>query len=1505
MGLFEGTSHLQYLYETNTGAGYNDFHVDVLNAGEVINVHTCGVNTTDNIRVVIEDELGTSVYDSTAAGTICGSDLNTTFDPAVTTPHQFVATSAQTYIVRMFNENGDFLSRYDVTVTNSTSDIVDPRDNGGRVWSLFWRFNATTYAIENATSANLYVVADGGFVGTYFVWRLDLNNFAGYVYSLTANDLGVNSPNAAGDVVAGISVPTGNNSVQPKYPIYLSYPEKTYPRPVGGVNVSGLGFIDSDGEDSGISPGTTSTIQDSGTFTFTTDLTTSGVYEIVIDNSSPSGGGPDGDYGQGDIYLRGNAVPGLNTVVWSGDDNNGNIVPNGAYTARLSVRTGEFHFTAQDVETSGGPGSTGIKIYRAEGNGLDLPATIYWDDATVLNSTATDAFNQDGIFDGDHNWGTFSSGGIGNNTYIDTYAFGRVEEPNPVGLAITENDIPLPTVSKSFFPSTIYTGGTSTMQIEIQYNGILALSGIALQDVMPEGMALVSGPSSFTVTGAGCSGFSFSPATVAGGSLLELDGGNIAPDSTCTISADVTAILPGNLVNTTSGLSSNELATGVLSNGASLYVEPPVGGVAFSCDAAIYEAETSGSTTRLYTLDSSGSTYSRSEYTGTSYSPTLDYSYTGLAQNPLDGYLYAIVDSSTSAPGVPRVGSILRIEQDGGIVNLGVPVRGPNTMEMPLYSDRFVGGTIGENGRYVVVTDLSATSGTGAAIPLIERGLIIDIDLSSSPPQVQYNRRHGRDIGDVVAHVDGNYYSYNPIEGLITLDPSSGAVGIVGGTLSENVSGLATDAWGAVYAHTEAGNLYNVDVTNGNATLMSTLAGSSTTDSASCPFGVAMTKTVAAADIAPGSNTTYTVTVTNQSDNSIVFSLSDDLADSRSFIGGTLSNPFGGTVADYEGASLLSLSSASIAANSTEVLQVSVYYPADYPMGDAPNQAILTSPSLSGNVVSDDPTTIATPDATLINVLPNPSIGVAKKAIVNGLDVAYEVRLENLGNTVGNNVVLADDLDAVFGAGNYAFTTLPQLVDNPGTLTLNAAYDGSAVIDIIEPASTSSLAIGASATIRFAVRVLSVVDTGSGIGVYSNQVEVFFEDPDSNVVSDLSVDGDNADPDDDGFPAEQSPTVINVTQIIQVQGTVFVDNGAGSGIAHNGILENAEASLGGLRVEVLDGSGVIASTVTSADGSYLLVLPGSVGNQAVTVTVPAVSSHIAISEFYAQDPGATGSVTDGQVEFTPQLSFSGAYTIDFGMVATPVWEAESIAENEAGSTVYHVHKYRAQSSGVLSITQVSPVATPVNDAWRSVLFHDQNCDGVLSGDEPVLPTVVAVDADVTSEVCVISKVFVPGDVSRGDNYTVPLEATLTYADNTGTGHALTDTRSITDLTTVITAGGGRLSLSKTVQNVTAGGAETTGNSASSGDVLRYRINFSNTGSGPVTEVLISDSTPAFTGLANPVVCPATMPLSLSCIVLVPAASDNSPGYSGMVQWQFTGSLVAGDGGDVVYEISVE
>ena len=1508
LGLFEGLSHRQPLRETTISTGRNLLNVDILTPGEVINVHVCGTNNANNIRVRILDPQGSIVYDNTDTANVdCNSDFNTTWDPAVTDPHQYVTPSAGTYQLILTNNNGTYLNRYDVTVTNSVNDIIDPRIAGGRLWSLYWYFNAGSFAESASTDADLYVVADGGFVGTYFIWELDLNNFAGFVYSLRANDLGVTSPNASGDVVAGISVPTSGNSIVEKFPIYVGFPAKSFPEPVGGVNISDLSFIDSDGEDSGISPGTTNTVQDSGTFSFSTNLTTTGVYEIIIDTNSPSGTGPDGIYGQGDVFLRGNALPGINQVVWNGEDNNGDVLPSGAYTATLSVRTGEFHFTSFDVETSGGNGSTGIKMYRAQVNGSSLPTTLYWDDFTVLNSGAANAFNQDGIYDGDHNWGTFTSSSVGDRAYIDTYTFGLIEEPNPVGVAITENDVPMPTVTKSFSPSTIVNGGTSTMSIEIAYQGNIDLTGVTLMDNMPQGMTLVSDAASIVVSGAGCSGFTFGVGTVPGGDELEVTDGNIVSGSTCTISADVTANLPGDLVNTTSGVGSNELATGVVSNGASLIVEPPTAGVPYACNGSIVESESTGLSTRLYHIDGTVEPFQRQEFSSPSYTPTAGFSYSGLAYNPVDDYLYAIVTDSDGASGNPLRGSVLRIDADGTVANLGLPERGPNTMSMPVISDRFSGGAFTEDGRYVVVTDTSATAWSGDSIPLVERGLILDIDITSSPPQVLFNRRHGRDLNDIVAHPDGLLYSHTATEGLMTVDSSTGAVSVIGGNVGTSLSSMIANAWGDIQGHGADGNYYTLDSATGAGTVLSTLAGLPTADGAACAFGGAVRKVASSATVDPGQTITYTLSVVNPTDSVINFTLSDVLGDSRTIVADSLVNPLGGSVNAYAGTSQLVISGATLAANSTADVQFDVFYPHDYSMGEAGNQAQLLG-LVGGVVVSDDPGSNTQPDQTVVDVSQNTSMGVAKQVTVVGTDVTFDISVKNFGNTSIDNLALTDDLDAVFGAGNYVVTNPPILITNPGSVTLGGSFTGSGAGAVLfDPADNGILEVGDEVSLRFSVSVASIADVGLGIGSYSNQVEALGDDPFGNGVADMSMAGIDADPDDNGVPDEQSATTFSLTQLIIIEGVVFEDNGAG-GTAHDGLQSGGEAPLGGVTVELRDNSGttLIASTVTAADGNYQLAVPASYDATPVATNALDTEGYEAISEFFREDPGNTGAVTDGSINLTPLLSHPGSYKLDFGRVRKPVWVADSVADKEPGGVVYHSHRYTPNSSGTLAFALTDESSLPPNSAWQTVLFLDSNCNGSVDDGETAVPSSLSVGVATTPLVCVISKVFVPTDVSDGDTYTYRIDATLTYEDSAGTGHALVMQQTITDLTRVVSVESGLLVMSKTVRNVTTAGAASTSNQAMPGHTLSYNIAFSNSGGGAITELLISDHTPAYSVLAQPVSCPASLPDGISnCTVLYPAAADNTAGYSGDVQWRFDGALSAGASGEVGYEVEVE
>ncbi|MBE9046450.1 DUF11 domain-containing protein [Pleurocapsales cyanobacterium LEGE 10410] len=395
-------------------------YVDILSAGEVINVSLCGDADNENVRAVIYNSSGAEVYDTgiVAANISCTNPLNS----ELTDPFRYVTTAADTYEVRLFNEVGNVLERFDVTVTPNTSTNPDPTEAQGRLHAYSWAFNAGTFAETGSADSDYYTLVPGGRAGQNFVWLLDLNNFAGFVYEIVANNIGVDAPNS------GLSTPRSGNSVSALYPIYLGYPDIAGSRPTIPPDIAGFTFTDDEGVDYSISPGSTTGVQDSGTFQFTTDV--DGTYAITIDTNE------NGNFGAGDTLLLGVATPGINTVDWDGRDNEGNILPEGAYDAQLEVRLGEYHFVAGDAETSGGGTNNGLTIYEALNDTTTLDTLVFWDDLTLLGGTTT---LPDGALSstpqGKHTWGNFTGDGFGNQRYIDTYVYGDLTIANtPVAI---------------------------------------------------------------------------------------------------------------------------------------------------------------------------------------------------------------------------------------------------------------------------------------------------------------------------------------------------------------------------------------------------------------------------------------------------------------------------------------------------------------------------------------------------------------------------------------------------------------------------------------------------------------------------------------------------------------------------------------------------------------------------------------------------------------------------------------------------------------------------------------------------------------------------------------------------------------------------------------------------------------------------------------------------------------------------------------------------------------
>jgi uncharacterized repeat protein (TIGR01451 family) len=459
-------------------------YVDIQSTGEVINVSACGTVFDDDWEVDIyyvgsdlADFSGTRTSYPPASGTLVfgqsgaagTSDTNYRSQGSFGTssnnascntysqltsiatsgggrPIKYTTTQAGVYEIRLYNRNSTLtnintvLRQFDVSVTPNTTTAPNPATNSGRLWSFLWGLNAddTGSVFDNATDANLYIRVPGGFPGTNYVWQLDLNDFAGYIYELVANQLGVDSPNASGNAVAGLSVPISGNSVSPKYRQYLSYPATVNPEPSAAsvVTIQNFRFEDNQGVDNTITPSVTTGVQDSGNFKFTTNAT--GTYAIIIDvdnDADPNNGfNPDGVYGAGDVFLRGQTNANNEvTVFWNGKTNLGTNLPVGTYQARLQAIVGEYHFIAGDVENSG-PTSFGLTINKAISGASTSQTEVYWDDKTGLgNPSGATTTLPSGTLGGRHTWGTTPSGGnfggnsntFGNTRYIDTYVYGK------------------------------------------------------------------------------------------------------------------------------------------------------------------------------------------------------------------------------------------------------------------------------------------------------------------------------------------------------------------------------------------------------------------------------------------------------------------------------------------------------------------------------------------------------------------------------------------------------------------------------------------------------------------------------------------------------------------------------------------------------------------------------------------------------------------------------------------------------------------------------------------------------------------------------------------------------------------------------------------------------------------------------------------------------------------------------------------------------------------------
>jgi hypothetical protein len=455
---FSGFSSAEGIYQFGTDLNQplsttTSIFIHVPNDGDIIRTHLCRVLeggtaqpgesvkadifSVQMVNGILEKDILIQALSSTVANIDCAHDFTTTLPktPATGELMEYTVPTAGIYAIEL-DTPGTHYGRWDFSIVpGGTPDAdVDPTIDSGNVFSYHWRINRLSNMgdIISSTDANLYALVDGGFANTEYVWEIDLNEFAGSEYELTANSIGLAEPNS------GTSATFVDGSVTGQYPVYVSYPTGANPSaaPVASPTLTDIfTFVDDGaGLDNAISPDGDLN-EDTGDFSFTSDV--NGTYALTIDLNN------DGLFNSGDRVLIGEVdADVLNTINWDGTDASGATVDNGEYDVQLSLRVGEMHVVVSDAETSGGgtnddgsifEGGTGdndgLTILQATDASTVVGTQVFWDDTTNLTggSNILGALSSTALFgDHRHTWGDFTAAGatLGADTFIDTYTYG-------------------------------------------------------------------------------------------------------------------------------------------------------------------------------------------------------------------------------------------------------------------------------------------------------------------------------------------------------------------------------------------------------------------------------------------------------------------------------------------------------------------------------------------------------------------------------------------------------------------------------------------------------------------------------------------------------------------------------------------------------------------------------------------------------------------------------------------------------------------------------------------------------------------------------------------------------------------------------------------------------------------------------------------------------------------------------------------------------------------------
>ncbi len=196
-----------------------------------------------------------------------------------------------------------------------------------------------------------------------------------------------------------------------------------------------------------------------------------------------------------------------------------------------------------------------------------------------------------------------------------------------------------------------------------------------------------------------------------------------------------------------------------------------------------------------------------------------------------------------------------------------------------------------------------------------------------------------------------------------------------------------------------------------------------------------------------------------------------------------------------------------------------------------------------------DPLNTTTATIT-VTVTSSPILGLVKSASTPVIDndgintVTYTITAENLGDTELTNLSISDNLKITF-PDPLQFNLMGSITTT-GNLVANTGFNGISDINLV---NGGSLQPGEKQSASFTLQI----NTNRNNGTYLNIANATAEST-NGTVNDISTNGINSDPDNNGSPDEQIPTpvILRGTSIYIPQG--FSPNGDGT--HDNFIIEN-------------------------------------------------------------------------------------------------------------------------------------------------------------------------------------------------------------------------------------------------------------------------------------------------------------------------------------------------------------